>query len=72
MELYTTLGLTVLAAAITALCGWRGALPPDFRKGPRLVPWRFLMVLAASATLILLVHALNLVGFQTGHNQIGQ
>lgn len=66
MEMIPTLGLTALSAAFTAFCGWRGARPPDFRKGPRLAPWRFLMVLGATATLILIVHLLNLLGVATG------
>jgi len=68
MEMIPTLGLTALFAAITAFCGWRGARPPNFARGPRLMPWRFIMVLAATATLVLAVHALNLLGVQTGRN----
>ena len=46
--------------------GWRGARPPDFRKGPRMIPWRPLMAAAATASLIFLVHLVNLMGVTTG------
>ena len=65
-----TLPVTLLSAAVgvglTVLCGWRGARPPDPARGPRLVPWRFLMLLSAAWVLLMLVHLANLVGVHTG------
>ena len=66
MQLDLTLGSMLAAIALAALFGWLGARRPDPRKGPRLVPWRMLMVLAAAAALLLLVHAVNLLGLTTG------
>ena len=43
-------------------CGWRGARPPDPFKGPRLMPWRFLMVGAAAIAMLLLIHLATLFG----------
>ena len=64
------LPVTLLSAAVgiglTVLCGWRGARPPDVVRGPRLVPWRFLMILAVAWVLMMLVHVVNLLGVQTG------
>jgi len=53
-----------LAAALFA--GWRGAQPPNPFRGPRLAPWRFLMILAACAAFVLVVHLVNLAGLKTG------
>jgi len=53
---------TILAAACAAaavLCGWRGARAPDPLRGPRLIPWRFLMVLSGAGAVLLLVAALR-------------
>ena len=55
-----------LAIAFGALigglfCGWRGALPPNLQRGPRLVPWRFLMLLCGTAVALMLVHAAALL-----------
>ena len=65
-----TLPVTLVAAAagagLAALFGWLGARPPDLRRGPRLAPWRFLMLLAGAWTLFMLVHVANLLGIQTG------
>jgi hypothetical protein len=66
MGLQLTLILAAVAAALAVVCGWRGARSPDPRRGPRLVPWRMLMLLAAAVTLLMLVHALNLLGVHTG------
>jgi len=63
-----TLTLSLLAACLAAavFAGWRGARPPDPMRGPRLVPWRFLMTLAACGALVFLVHLVNLLGVRTG------
>ena len=65
-----TLPVTLLSAAVgiglTVLFGWRGARPPDLARGPRLVPWRFLMLLSAAWVLLMVVHLFNLMGVETG------
>lgn len=66
MDLPITLALTAAALAVTALFGWLGARPLDFARGPRLMPWRFLMTMTAAATLVLVVHLVNLLGIRTG------
>lgn len=50
-------------AAIAAFAGWRGARPPDPMTGPRLIPWRAIMVFAAAAAVLLLVQAERALGF---------
>jgi hypothetical protein len=66
MDLPLTLALAAGFAALTAFCGWRGARPLDIVKGPRIVPWRMLMLLSATACIMMLVHLVNLAGMQTG------
>ena len=44
--------------------GWRGARPPNPLRGPRMVPWRFLMIGAAALALLLLIHLATLLGAQ--------
>ena len=62
----STLALLGLALAMTGFSAWRGARPPDLTKGPRMAPWRLLMLLGAGVSLLLLVHLVNLLGVQTG------
>jgi amino acid transporter len=69
MDQTTTLVIGAVAALLTAFFGWRGALPPNFAKGPRLIPYRFLMLLSAAALLMMVVHLANLYGIQTGNRQ---
>ena len=37
-------------------------LPPDLFKGPRMVPWRFIMLGAAALAMLLLIHLATLFG----------
>jgi len=66
MEWRTTLIAAAAGAALTAFCGWRGARPPDLNRGPRLIPYRALMVLGATFVILMLVHLVNLGGVTTG------
>jgi hypothetical protein len=66
MDWPITLTLAASAAVLTGLFGWLGARPPDLARGPRLVPWRLLMVLSAVGLILMLVHMANLAGVATG------
>lgn len=62
MSLTLTLSLLFAAAAVTLFAGWRGARAPDPRKGPRMAPWRFIMLLGAALIFLLLIHVATLLG----------
>lgn len=62
VDLTLTLILLGGAVAFGALCGWRGARPPDIRRGPRMAPWRFMMLLSATFAFLLLIHLVFLLG----------
>ena len=66
MNFPVTLGLCGLFLALGALCAWRGARPPNLTRGPRLIPYRFLMILCGAVLLYLTAHLLNLAGVTTG------
>jgi hypothetical protein len=66
MTLPVTLCVIAALAALALFCGWRGAQPPNLVRGPRLVPWRLIMVSAAAGLLVFTVHLVNLLGFTTG------
>jgi hypothetical protein len=63
MDLPTTFMISGGALALATFAGWRGARPPNPFKGPRLIPWRFIMVLAAAAALGTLFTGLSAAGF---------
>jgi len=65
LNLSLTVILTIVCGLFTALFGYMGGRPMNPHKGPRMVPWRFLMLLGFTATLFLIVHLLNLIGIQT-------
>ena len=66
MDWPVTLIVTALAVAVTAVCGWLGARPPNFNRGPRLFPYRLVMVLGAALVMLMLAHMVNLAGVTTG------
>ena len=62
MSLSVTLALISAALALTVFAGWRGARPWDPRKGVRMMPWRIIMLLSATAVFILVIHLAALLG----------
>ncbi|THD55535.1 hypothetical protein [Phenylobacterium sp.] len=61
MDMPLTLGLSAGFFALAAFAAWRGAKPFDPRRGPRLAPWRFIMLLAAAVLIFLLGHAVRML-----------
>ena len=53
MRLALAAVLLVAAAGLAGLFGWLGAQPPNPLKGPRLLPYRLLMMLSAAAAVIM-------------------
>ncbi len=66
MDVRITLLAMLLSSGLAAFAGWRGARPPDLLRGPRMIPWRPIMVASAVALLMFLVHLVNLLGVTTG------
>jgi hypothetical protein len=66
MTVPVTLALICALVGVALFCGWRGARPPDLQRGPRMIPWRLLMVSASTGVLIFVVHLVNLLGVTTG------
>lgn len=68
MDWTPTLIALALVAGLAVLFGWLGARPPNLAKGPRLIPYRFLMLLAGAGVLLLLIHVKELAGLNPGRN----
>ena len=66
MSLTVTLALCAVFLALGVFCGWRGAAAPNPHRGPRLIPYRFLMVLSGAVLLYLAAHLLTLWGVAPG------
>ena len=66
MSFPVTLACLAGFLALAALSGWLGARPPNPHRGPRMAPWRFIMLLLAAGALLMLVHLVNLLGVTTG------
>ncbi|MGH7028090.1 hypothetical protein [Brevundimonas sp.] len=65
MSLSLTLILLAAAMAVAVFSGWRGARPPDLSKGPRMAPWRFIMLVAGALSFLLLIHLASVLGGRT-------
>ncbi len=61
MTLPVTAVLAGLFLVLTVLCGWLGARASRPLTAPRLVPWRFLMLIAFTGVVAMLVHIVSLV-----------
>lgn len=70
MSLNVTLALTAAFLTLGLFAGWRGARPPNPHAGPRMIPWRLIMLLSAAGVMLMLVHLLNLAGVTTGRRGI--
>jgi len=62
MSMQVTLIAMAVLMALTALAGWRGAQPPNLVKGPRMIPWRPLMIVFATGTVMTGAHLAALLG----------
>ena len=60
-----TLVLLAAVSAVAVFSGWRGARPPDLMKGPRMMPWRFIMLVAGALAVLLLIHLASTLGGRT-------
>ncbi len=62
MSLSLTLALMAAGLALTVFAGWRGSRPWDPRRGVRMAPWRFIMLLSGAAVFLLVIHLGTLMG----------
>jgi hypothetical protein len=69
VDLTTTLVLFGLSLSFFALASWRANRPVQFGK-VRMIPWTTLIIVFAVIAIFMLVHIVNLLGFETGR-QIG-
>jgi hypothetical protein len=65
MSLVATFVALAVVIGLTAFSGWRGSRPPDLIRGPRMAPWRFLMLIGITVAIFLLIHLINLAGLDT-------
>jgi len=61
-----TLALAAVFLILTVLFGWLGARPARLLAQPRLVPWRFLMLLTFVGMIGTLVHVVTLLRSASG------
>ena len=66
LGLPATLALLALTAAVAAFASRQATRPPNPSRGPRMIPWRGVMLTAVAAGLVLVVHLVNLLGVETG------
>jgi hypothetical protein len=64
-DAWITLGVLAGSTAVAVYGQWRGGRPADPMR-PRLIPWTPVVLIAAFAALLALVHLLNLAGLETG------
>ena len=55
MGLRTAIIVIVALLVLAVFSGWRGARLPNPHKGPRMVPWRWIMLLSTTAAILVLL-----------------
>ncbi|MBS0362785.1 MAG: hypothetical protein JSR98_15520 [Proteobacteria bacterium] len=61
MDMTISASLAGALLALAVFAGWRGARPPDPKRGPRMIPWRPVMLVCATGALLLAGYMLQLV-----------
>lgn len=56
----------VLICAAVSVLGYKQHFTPNLRLKPRLVPWMLISLATLATGFMLLVHVVNLLGFETG------
>ncbi len=62
MSLTVTLALLAAVVVVMVFAGWRGSRPSQPHLGVRMIPWRFVMILAVPLALLLVIHLAALLG----------
>ena len=57
---------------LTVYAGWKSGRPRKDTLRPQWVSWPFVTVLAGALLAFAVIHALNLMGIQTGQNTVGR
>jgi hypothetical protein len=63
MGIPATIAICAALLVLAVIAGWRGARPPNVHRGPRMIPWRFVMLLSAAALLGMLTWLVRLLGW---------
>lgn len=71
MTLPVTLSILAASVAIFAFGSWKAVQPPPVFKVWR-VPWRYVVLTAGIVGLLMLVHLVNIAGFDTGSQNMGR
>jgi hypothetical protein len=66
MEWNITLSFIVIGIAATALSAWQSGRPRKDSHNARWIPWRFFVLVSGAVLLLAVVHAVNLIGIETG------
>lgn len=58
MSASAAIAAVVALLALAIFAGWRGARLPNPHKGPRMIPWRWIMLLSTTAAILVLLETL--------------
>jgi uncharacterized membrane protein YedE/YeeE len=72
MNWIITLAAIVILLALTVYAGWKSGRPRKDSLKPQWISWPFVTVLAGALLAFAVVHAMNLMGIQTGQNTVGR
>ena len=72
MDWIITLSAIAILLALTVYAGWKSGRPPKDSLKPQWISWPFVTVLAGALLAFAVIHAMNLMGVQTGQRTLGR
>ncbi len=72
MDWIITLSAAAALLALTIYAGWKSGRPRKDSVKPQWISWPFVTVFAGALLVFAVIHAMNLMGFQTGQNTVGR
>ena len=72
MDWPITLAAIALFGGLTVFAGWKSGRPQKDSLKARWISWPVVTIFAATATVFAIVHAMSLMGFQTGSRTVGR
>jgi len=70
-DIATVAGILAFCVIGAAVCFWLGSRKRD-KLEPRMVPWMFIAFGLVATAFVLLIHMVNLAGFETGNGGFGR
>jgi hypothetical protein len=71
MEWIITLCVIGVSLVMTGFAAWQSGRPRKDSLQTKWIPWRFVVLVSGAVLVLAVVHAVNLMGIETGNGMLG-